>query len=435
MTIIDLIVENVKGVKAVRITPNGSPAVLLKGRNEAGKTSVIDAIWYAIGGERVIPPDPVRHGEKTARVVVTFDDIEVERRWTKGGENTYLEVRDREGNVQRPPQTILDALYSKISFDPLAFSRMPAKEQAELLKQLAGLDFTKLDDERKDAFDERTVVSRRVRDLEGRLRSMSPVSAPDKEEDPAALAQELADLAGRASGLREKRSMLETWRDGLRRQEGRIEALKRDLASAQEEAAKLTANVARFSREIEAISDVPSDEEIARRHRQIADIEETNRRVRAKRERATVAEQLRAEQGRVEALTATMERIDAERAKLLSEASLPIPGLQLEDERVLYRGVAMPQCSQAVNLRVSAAIGFKLNKKINIAFIRDGSLLDEQNLSTIAELAEAEHGQVLIERVGKDGRPGVIIEDGEVELVEEGAFADRRLDCDVEVDL
>ena len=49
MRIISLQAENIKRLKAVEITPEGD-IVVIAGRNGQGKTSVLDSIWYALGG-------------------------------------------------------------------------------------------------------------------------------------------------------------------------------------------------------------------------------------------------------------------------------------------------------------------------------------------------------------------------------------------------
>jgi len=49
MKIVKLTAENVKRLRAVEITPDGN-TVVISGRNGQGKTSVLDSIWFALGG-------------------------------------------------------------------------------------------------------------------------------------------------------------------------------------------------------------------------------------------------------------------------------------------------------------------------------------------------------------------------------------------------
>ena len=52
MQIVELRAENVKRLSAVTIRPTG-PVVEITGKNEAGKSSVLDSIWMALGGAEV----------------------------------------------------------------------------------------------------------------------------------------------------------------------------------------------------------------------------------------------------------------------------------------------------------------------------------------------------------------------------------------------
>lgn len=55
MKINKLEIENVKRVKAVKIEPNQNGLTIIGGKNNQGKTSVLDSIAWALGGERYKP--------------------------------------------------------------------------------------------------------------------------------------------------------------------------------------------------------------------------------------------------------------------------------------------------------------------------------------------------------------------------------------------
>ena len=156
MKIIKLKAENVKRLEAVTITPDGN-LVVIGGRNAQGKTSVLDSITYALAGALSHPDRPIRDGEDKAKIVCELDDLIVTRTFTpKGGS---LIVSNKEGAKYASPQAMLDELTGKLTFDPLAFSRMPPKEQVNTLKSLVGLDFSELDAKRQALYDERRKTS------------------------------------------------------------------------------------------------------------------------------------------------------------------------------------------------------------------------------------------------------------------------------------
>ena len=125
MKIIHLQVENFKRLKAIDITPEGS-VVKITGKNAQGKSSVLDAIWGALGGGKALPTEPIRQGETQARIRVELDDLVVTRTFTPG--NSYLKVETKDGASYKSPQAILDKLVGRLSFDRCSSPRpMPKR--------------------------------------------------------------------------------------------------------------------------------------------------------------------------------------------------------------------------------------------------------------------------------------------------------------------
>lgn len=115
MKITSLIVENVKRVKVVEITPDpDGNLIVIGGRNEQGKTSVLDSIEMAFGGvNKKKTPRPVRSGAKKAEIVAELDGLTVRRTITSSGGGS-LTVSDDSGKLGSP-QAILDSLLSSLT--------------------------------------------------------------------------------------------------------------------------------------------------------------------------------------------------------------------------------------------------------------------------------------------------------------------------------
>src|SRR4051812_15757401 len=168
MHIIRFEAQNIQRLSAVTIEPSAdASAVVLAGANEEGKSSVLDSIEMALGGEKVLPPEPIRRGQEKAQIVVDLGDMIVTRRFTAKGSS--LTVTNREGLSYPSPQALLNGFYNKLSFDPLAFAHAKADEQAGILRRLAGLDTKDLDDARKKLFEARTIANRDVARATGAL--------------------------------------------------------------------------------------------------------------------------------------------------------------------------------------------------------------------------------------------------------------------------
>ena len=55
-------IENVKRIKAVKIEPTKNGLTIVGGNNNQGKTSVLDSIAWALGGDRYKPSNATRDG-------------------------------------------------------------------------------------------------------------------------------------------------------------------------------------------------------------------------------------------------------------------------------------------------------------------------------------------------------------------------------------
>ena len=90
-----LVAENVKRIKAVKIEPTQNGLTIIGGKNNQGKTSVLDSIAYALGGEKYCPTQPNREGSTIPLHLhlVMSNGLVVERK----GKNSDLKVIDPDG--------------------------------------------------------------------------------------------------------------------------------------------------------------------------------------------------------------------------------------------------------------------------------------------------------------------------------------------------
>jgi len=107
----ELEIENVKRVKAVKIEPTPNGLTIIGGRNNQGKTSVLDAIAWALGGERFRPSQAAREGSAIPPnlKIVMSNGLVVERK----GKNSRLKVTDPSG--QKAGQQLLDEFVEQLA--------------------------------------------------------------------------------------------------------------------------------------------------------------------------------------------------------------------------------------------------------------------------------------------------------------------------------
>ena len=402
MKIISLEAENYKRLKAIEITPDGN-TVVIAGRNAQGKTSVLDAIWAALGGrEGNKASKPIREGADTAKVRVDLGDIIVTRIWK--GDTSTVKVESGEGAVYKSPQALLDSFIGKLSFDPLEFTRMSAREQRAALLDLVELDVDLgvLDSKRTAVFDKRTVVGR-----DGKALGEEPKLDADLPLEEVSAASIIAQI--RAAQEQERHNA---------EQVSKLEAIERDRAANQTEIERLQAELKAIdgmhkSQEA-AVDALPNPADVTAMEASLSEVETTNYAIRqnnSARERvSTIKEQRTA----YETLTAEIAEMDKSKAAALAKAKFPVDGLGFDDSGVTYQDVPFDQASSAEQIRVSLGMAIALNPKLRVIRILDGSLLDDDNLKMISDAAAEHDFQVWIERVGDNGSVGIVIEDGQV---------------------
>lgn len=410
MKIIKFEAENVKRLKAVTITPDPDVQVV-GGRNAQGKTSVLDAIWLALGGGKASKTitRPVRDGQDHATVVLDLGDLKVTRTWNTQGRST-LRVEAADGARYTSPQAILDRLVGAMSLDPLAFTRLPARQQREALLDLVDLDvdLDALETERAALYTERTEVGRAEKAL-GDI--VVDDTLPAEETSMQRLIADLHDAQEHNDRIeqvrREYSATCDRFEAAAKRVEDlrhRLESLEADLAAARQQKERADAAL--------AASNAPIDTGAI--EARMRTVETENAKIRANnaaRDRAAEAEALRSQ---YQDLTSRITAIDDRKARALASARFPVDGLGFDDAGVTYRGVSFSQASGAEQIRVSVAMAMALNPRLRVLRIMDGSLLDAEAMDAIrTQVADADF-QLWIERVGDADDGAVVIEDGQV---------------------
>jgi DNA repair exonuclease SbcCD ATPase subunit len=309
-------------------------------------------------------------------------------------------VQAADGASYNSPQTVLDKLVGRLSFDPLDFTRLSPREQVATLLDMVELDvdLDQLARDRQRIYDDRTEVGRQRKMFEGQAAGAGAMEkAPEQEVDAQELVMQYQSAVAAKADYERLLSRISVWQDS-------IEQLREDLANAQ-------TNLAVLIGERDAM---PPTLDLNALQDEIANAEETNRAVRRNDQRAAVAQAVGDVREQWDTLTANIEAIDTARTEALAKAKFPVPGLGFDDDGVAYNGIPFSQASSSEQIRVSLAMAMALNPTLRVIRILDGSLLDEDNLELIAQQAALEDYQVWIERVADGSGVGVVIEDGAV---------------------
>lgn len=401
MKIVSLEAENIKCLKAIEIKPDGH-TVIIGGENGNGKSSILDSIEYALAGGKHIPEKPIREGQEKARIVLDLGGLQVVRTFTKNGTN--LVVKSKEGATFSSPQAMLDKIVGNLSFDPSEFFRMDSKKRVETLKKLVGLDFTELNNKYKTAFERRTEVNRRGKELKAQYDSFpSHKDVPDKEVSVAELSKQLTNAVAENQKLDEAKRSLDHNKLRLTKIEEQIKQLTKEKESVESFINKEESTLAKIKRiDLSEIQD------------SINSAEDINNKIRENIKKLSLNVELEKLRDESQMLSETLGSIIVNKNELMEKAKFPIKGLSFDEETVTFNGIPFDQISQGERIKISVAIGLVLNPKLKILLIRDASLLDQKNLEMIAKMAEKMDAQVWLERVGKGKECQIIISDGAI---------------------
>jgi len=401
MKIVSLEAENIKCLKAIEIKPDGN-LVIIGGENEAGKSSILDSIEYALAGSKHIPDKPIRNGQEKARIVLDLGDIQVTRTFTKNGTN--LVVKSKDGATFATPQDMLNKIVGNLSFDPSEFFRMDNKKRIETLKKLVGLDFTELNNKYKEAFDNRTDVNRRGKELKAQADGLSYYKdVPDKEVSVAELSKQLTGAISQNQKLNNDKRSLDN-------NQSRIVKIDEQIKQLTEEKTKIESYMKKDKIMIKDLKEI----DVSEIQSNINSAEEINKKVRANNDKKNLEKDLQELREKSESLSVALRNIDETKQQMMGKAKFPIKGLCFDEDCVIFNGVPFDQISQGARIKISVAIGLVLNPKLKILLIRDASLLDQKNLEMIAKMAEKMDAQVWLERVGHGKECQIIISDGSI---------------------
>lgn len=426
MRILNLHAENIKRLVAVDITPDGD-VVEITGRNGQGKTSVLDAIWFALAGGDAIKTQkkPLRAGQEKGEITVDIGDFIVNRKFRAKDDTvtSSITVATRDGARFQRPQEILDSLMGKLSFDPLAFARMSAKHQLSQLRALVpDFDFEKMDADNAADFEARTDVNREIKRLQTMADTITvdpelPQDLPDRDSLFKEHTEALQHNAGvdrhhaeadqlRASQIRKEQFIQET--------EQQIADLEKQLSSRRVQIVEATGEISALHDKIEALGEPPEKIDLDQIRERMEVSRECEAAIQDRDRKRELLADIKTETERSHALTEQMDHRRRQARNAIEAAKLPVDGMELTADGLIVDEVPFNQLSDARQLQISIAVAAALNPKLRVIRVRDGSLLDSDSMQALRDLATENDVQVWIERVTDGGGPGVVIEDGTV---------------------
>ena len=393
--------ENFKAVKAVMCEPNEDGLTIIGGDNGAGKSTCLDILSFALGGAKYRPSNPKREGAvgDTTLHVELSNGLTVERK----GKNLSLTVTDKEG--ARHGQELLDAFISNIAIDLPKFYNASAKDKAHMILETLGIEekLAELAKREKEKYDTRTMVGREA-DRKQKAAEDMPwhEDAPEEKVSVKELIDQQQEILAR-NGIKEEH------RRNLEVNKSELERVNAELKRLSERREELVAKVKSAEGEDFTL------ESTAELEKQIANFEETNRKVAENAERTRRMEEADALNDQKDALTKEIEDIRAERLALLKDADFPLEGLSVNDDsELVYNGQPWDCMSGSQQLIVSCAIASRINPTCRFVLMDKLEQLDLKTLAEFDAWLKTQDLQCIATRVSTGGECTLVIEDGEV---------------------
>lgn len=408
--------ENVKRIKAVALTPSPTGLTLVGGNNNQGKTSVLDALAWALGGERFRPTAAQRDGAVApAHLKVTLSNgVVVERK----GKNASLTVTDPTG--RRSGQQLLNAFIEPLALDLPRFMEASDKEKADILLRIIGVG-TELhikDMEIKSLYDKRTFTGQLAQQKKHFAEELvSYPEAPDEPVSASELIRQQQDILARNGENQRLRAQYTELEQQVQQCVDELKRTRERIATLQQLADELDAKHTKLFNQRETARKTVSqlqDESTAELEASIRDIEETNRKVRANLEKSRAEDEAAQYASEYDRLTESIQQKRADRMALLNGADLPLPGLSVEDGVLTYKGKHWRDMSGSDQLRVAAAIVRRLNPDCGFVLLDKLEQMDMTTLQEFSAWLEAEGLQAIATRVSTGSECQIIIEDGMV---------------------
>ena len=395
-------IENVKRVKAVRLEPAANGLTIIGGNNNQGKTSILDAIAWALGGDRYRPSQATREGSVIPPYlhIVMNTGMVVERK----GKNSDLKVTDPSG--KKTGQQLLNEFVNQLALDLPKFMEANGKEKAQILLQIIGVgdQLAVLDRQEKEQYNERQAIGR-IADQKEKF-AKEQIFYPDVPSEPVS-PTEL---------IRQQQEILAQNGENQRKRQ-RLHQMEQEYQSVTEELQKLLQRQAALESDLKiarSSAENLQDQSTAELEASIANIEEINRKVRANLDKEKAEEDAREYRRQYDQLSNDIEATRKEKTALLSSASLPLPELTVEDGELVYKGQRWDNMSGSDRLKVATAIVRKLNPNCGFVLMDKLEQMDLNTLKEFGEWLEAEGLQAIATRVSTGRECSILISDGYV---------------------
>lgn len=402
-------IENVKRIKMIQYEPTANGLTLIGGKNNQGKTSVLDAIAWALGGDRFKPSSAQRDSSLIPPYlrITLSNGIVVERK----GKNSDLKVTDPTGNLGG--QSLLNRFVEQFALNVPKFMDSTIKEKAQILLKIIGVGdkLFELENKEQKLYNERHTVGQ-IADQKRKFAAEMPQFQGVPNEPVSAFTlirqqQEILARNGENQRKRERAFELQAERNRLAQ---KANSLRQELEKTEKELKKADEEMETAFKSAEELR----DESTAELEENIRQIDEVNRKIRANLDKEKAQEDADVYKSQYDTLTEEIEAVRDEKINLLKNADMPLPELSVENSELIYKGKKWDSMSGSDQLKVATAIVRRLNPECGFVLLDKLEQMDIETLADFGIWLENEQLQAIATRVSTGAECSIIIEDGTI---------------------
>lgn len=399
--------ENIKRIKAVSIVPSANGLTIIGGNNRQGKTSVLDAICWALGGDRYKPSQAQRTGsEIPPHLKITLSNgLVVER----SGKNSSLKVIDPNG--RKGGQQLLNEFVEQFALDLPAFMEMNDKKKADVLLRIIGIgdQLYAMEQNEQKLYNRRTEIGR-IADQKKKFAQEMPLYTNVPKEPVSA-----ADLIEQQQDILARNGQRQQWQREIQGIDIAVKNVEAEIQRTEQHLSDLRSQLAAWQEKAQAAQKSPEElamESTEELEAQLREVETINAKVRANCDREKAELDADDFQRQYEELSSELDRARDERHRLLDGAQMPLEGLTVENGVLIFNGQAWDNMSGADQMIVAASIVRKLNPECGFVLLDKLEQMDMQTLADFGKWLEAEGLQAIATRVSTGDECSIIIDDG-----------------------
>lgn len=409
--------ENVKRIKAVKLVPTDKGLTVIGGDNGQGKTSVLDAIAWALGGDRFRPSTPNRDGSVVPpRIRIEMSNgLIVER----AGKNSALKVTDPTG--QRGGQQLLNSFVEELALNLPRFMEGSGKEKADTLLKIIGVgdQLRQLETKEKQLYNQRLAIGR-IAEQKAKFAKELPFydGVPEQPVSAMELIRRQQEILLHNAENQRKRDKVQQISRELQQGSTELSELEARIKSMMEQRTQMRYRLDRLEEDLQSAQKTAQelqDESTAQLEADLQSIDAINVKVRANLDREKAEEEAQNYDRQYGQLTEEIEDTRKKKYDLLSGARMPLEDLSVEDGELTYKGKKWDGMSASEQLKVSTAIVRELNPRCGFVLLDKLEQMDLHTLREFGAWLEGQNLQAIATRVSKGSECSVIIEDGSTE--------------------